>query len=315
MVSLVFIIVFIFCLAIAIAGILVSHQFITGFNADFHRNYFYYLATFYSFAFYGIWGQVLLRALLSAWSTNVEIVEAIAGFLPILGVPFLLISWIMLLKMAFSLFDQKIKSSWIIIHFIFLALLIVCVWFIFDFLDPESLLINEKIKYVEVGLLISMELIYVLLFMMIVIYYLRRRQNPMNKFILRFMILMLVGFALRACLLPFSFLNPWVMALVILLYFASNFPPLLYLRLNAELMFKPIHAENPSESKMKVIFEKYKISKREKEIITHICEGKTNGQIADDLFISLQTVKDHTHRIYSKIGIKSRMHLVQMVKA
>ena len=80
------------------------------------------------------------------------------------------------------------------------------------------------------------------------------------------------------------------------------------------MMFKPIHVENPSDNKMQLIFKKYKITKREKEIITHICEGKTNRQIADDLFISLQTVKDHTHRIYSKIGIKSRMHLVQMVK-
>ncbi|MCK5470499.1 MAG: response regulator transcription factor, partial [Cyclobacteriaceae bacterium] len=44
-----------------------------------------------------------------------------------------------------------------------------------------------------------------------------------------------------------------------------------------------------------------------------ICEGKTNQQIADELFISLQTVKDHTHRIYSKIGINSRMKLVQLV--
>jgi DNA-binding NarL/FixJ family response regulator len=55
------------------------------------------------------------------------------------------------------------------------------------------------------------------------------------------------------------------------------------------------------------------ISKREKEIVQQICEGKTNQQIADELFISLQTVKDHTHRIYSKIGINSRMKLVQLV--
>jgi DNA-binding NarL/FixJ family response regulator len=27
----------------------------------------------------------------------------------------------------------------------------------------------------------------------------------------------------------------------------------------------------------------------------------------------LQTVKDHTHRIYSKIGVNSRMQLVQMM--
>ena len=74
-----------------------------------------------------------------------------------------------------------------------------------------------------------------------------------------------------------------------------------------------MHAENPSEEKMALIFKKYRITKREKEIVEQICQGKTNQQIADELFISLQTVKDHTHRIYRKIGINSRMNLVQMV--
>ena len=44
-----------------------------------------------------------------------------------------------------------------------------------------------------------------------------------------------------------------------------------------------------------------------------ICLGKTNKQFAEELFISLQTVKDHTHRIYSKIGVNSRVQLVQLM--
>ncbi len=60
---------------------------------------------------------------------------------------------------------------------------------------------------------------------------------------------------------------------------------------------------------------KYQITKREREIVEQICQGKTNQQIADELFISLQTVKDHTHRIYTKIGINGRMKLVQLVNA
>jgi DNA-binding NarL/FixJ family response regulator len=46
-----------------------------------------------------------------------------------------------------------------------------------------------------------------------------------------------------------------------------------------------------------------------------MCLGKTNKQIADELFISLQTVKDHTHRIYSQLGVRSRMQLVQLMDA
>ena len=34
-------------------------------------------------------------------------------------------------------------------------------------------------------------------------------------------------------------------------------------------------------------FEKYHISKREKQIIEEVCKGKTNQQIADELFITL----------------------------
>jgi DNA-binding NarL/FixJ family response regulator len=59
--------------------------------------------------------------------------------------------------------------------------------------------------------------------------------------------------------------------------------------------------------------EKFDISKREKEVIHEICRGLSNQQIADKLFISLQTVKDHTHRIYGKTFCTSRAQLMRMV--
>ncbi|MCK5700049.1 MAG: response regulator transcription factor, partial [Cyclobacteriaceae bacterium] len=158
-----------------------------------------------------------------------------------------------------------------------------------------------------------MELVYFLMCALILIYNIKKLQKPISKYIYRFLLLMLAGLVLRGCILPVSFISPWVLAPAILLYFASNFLPLFYLRNTADLIFMPIYAEHKSEEKMELIFKKHQISKREKEIVQHICEGKTNQQIADELFISLQTVKDHTHRIYTKIGIKSRMQLVQMV--
>ena len=58
----------------------------------------------------------------------------------------------------------------------------------------------------------------------------------------------------------------------------------------------------------------YEISKREAEIIQEICSGKSNKAIADKLFITLQTVKDHNHRIYTKTGVKSRVQLANLVR-
>ena len=56
----------------------------------------------------------------------------------------------------------------------------------------------------------------------------------------------------------------------------------------------------------------YEISKREAEIVTEICNGLTNKAIADKLFITLQTVKDHNHRIFTKTGVKSRVQLTRI---
>jgi DNA-binding CsgD family transcriptional regulator len=57
---------------------------------------------------------------------------------------------------------------------------------------------------------------------------------------------------------------------------------------------------------------RYQISKRELEIIRLVCSGKSNQEIADVLFISLGTVKNHIYNIYLKLGVKNRTCLVKM---
>lgn len=58
--------------------------------------------------------------------------------------------------------------------------------------------------------------------------------------------------------------------------------------------------------------EGFGISKRELEVINLICQGMTNQEIADVLFISLKTVKDHNYRIFQKTGVRNRVELVQL---
>jgi LuxR family maltose regulon positive regulatory protein len=64
-----------------------------------------------------------------------------------------------------------------------------------------------------------------------------------------------------------------------------------------------------NEAKARSIFSKYDISKREQELIYLICKGKSNKEIGDALYISLQTVKHHIHSIYRKLKIKNRVQL------
>ena len=53
------------------------------------------------------------------------------------------------------------------------------------------------------------------------------------------------------------------------------------------------------------------LSDREKEILQEISRGLTNIEIADNLHISLNTVKWHTSNIYSKLDVKNRTEAVK----
>lgn len=48
------------------------------------------------------------------------------------------------------------------------------------------------------------------------------------------------------------------------------------------------------------------LTKREKEVLLLIGEGKTNSQIAEELFIGLKTVKTHVSNILGKLGVQDR---------
>ena len=48
------------------------------------------------------------------------------------------------------------------------------------------------------------------------------------------------------------------------------------------------------------------LSAREAEIMSLIAGGRTNGEIAAQLFLAEKTVKNHVNRIYAKLGVGSR---------
>ena len=52
---------------------------------------------------------------------------------------------------------------------------------------------------------------------------------------------------------------------------------------------------------------RYGITDREREIILKVIQGKSNADIAGELFISLATVKTHLHNIYRKIESRAAM--------
>jgi LuxR family maltose regulon positive regulatory protein len=56
------------------------------------------------------------------------------------------------------------------------------------------------------------------------------------------------------------------------------------------------------------------LSDREVEVLQLISEGLTNRQIAERLYLSLNTVKAHTRNIYGKLDVHSRVQAVSRAR-
>lgn len=79
------------------------------------------------------------------------------------------------------------------------------------------------------------------------------------------------------------------------------------------LQIKRLKKRLDKKLRLEMLCKKNNLSDREIEIVKLIIRGKSNNDIKDTLFISLQTVKKHIYNIFNKLGVKSRYQLITMI--
>lgn len=67
------------------------------------------------------------------------------------------------------------------------------------------------------------------------------------------------------------------------------------------------------QNKQTEFFEKFNITNREKEIILFLIKGYSYNQLAEELSISITTVKTHVHNIYRKAEVKNKIQLIHLI--
>ncbi len=87
--------------------------------------------------------------------------------------------------------------------------------------------------------------------------------------------------------------------------------PFLWVRLYFLKYVQTLSSKGNIQPHLDNICLEYGISGREKEIILLMIRGKTNKEIEDELFISINTVKNHVYNIFKKLKIKSRHQLIR----
>ncbi len=264
-----------------------------------------YLQTFYfTFGFYAIWGQVILAVFLAPFLEGDLLVKA-NNLLLLLGSPFAVLTWFMLVKLSGELVGKRtsILAGFLIVPGT-ITLAVVADWLLLKFSRADMFTL---IKFT----FITMNLVYSVLAAAMLL------SGKRNKLLLRrtdtgriatgILIAMLLQ---NALLLLYSENIYLALAFMIVFFLTGAFIPL-YLNYWADLSV--LRPEPEDRVSFDAFYARYEISPREKEIIREICNGLSNQQIADKLFITLQTVKDHTSRIYFKTNCSGRAHLIKLV--
>jgi len=288
---------FFFCLGLTAAGVLVF------FRKKGKRSFLsfrllqYFLIMMYMFGFYGVWSEILFRLFFHSEATDGTL-SVISDFLAIIGTPFLLMGLGVFVAWAISLLKKKR-------------------WFVLTGMGLVIGLTIAGLGYWKFGLQIHIEQVLGLLVLSALLFgicclvflpvqYLEKRT--------KYALLLLIFFsgAIHMPLIYNVLSNPLTEFVYIFFFFLIN---------TAIGVYFVYHAKFPEKQAVKEhtlsfdeFLQQYEITPRESEVIMEIYNGKTNREIADTLFVTLQTIKDHTHRIYQKTQVKNRGQLTSLLR-
>jgi DNA-binding CsgD family transcriptional regulator len=82
--------------------------------------------------------------------------------------------------------------------------------------------------------------------------------------------------------------------------------------LKSELALKSVNTALELED-LYSLRDKYELSKRETEVVLEVVNGLTNSQVAEKLFVSVNTVKFHLKNVFVKLNVNSRRGLCELV--
>ncbi len=280
------------------------------YRLDYLNSFFYYEMLHLVFGVYGILGSLAIREILLKYDLGSNQLEAIVMAFPFFGVPFIIAAWYLLIKTCNELVSRKTPQYISIIYFS-LTTLFFLVYGLIIRSDPGIVPADygNMTQVIRIAFYVTEMAVKLYLFIMLIINGLRMTVVHRRMFTAKFSLLMLLLGVVTAAGLHFASYSPIVGLYFLLVFFASD--------LLLILLMRNYLSANASEYRditdaVEDLFQKYGISRREKEIIRQICLGKTNQEIADELFISLQTVKDHTYNIFRKVNVRNRVQLSQV---
>ncbi len=305
-----YIVTFIISSGLAVIGIIISIQLYQVHQKSILQVLLYQQIFLISFFIYGIWGNMGLMEIIADLNVSEKLSTKLTIFIPVLGIPFLVFSWFMLVRFAFILNGFQVSKLAAIIYF---PSFIIVIFGFSLLIQKEIIVINNNADLFVIRTLVLLNLGIHIFFILPFLF--KKKYTPIvneTGFSKKIAFYYLGGVFIYSIALGFYNIFDFISACVsiILLFTGSIFIPVA-IKFNSKAVVKEIQTDIIGFADFCNLYE---ISKREAEIVLEICTGKTNKAISEKLFITLQTVKDHNHRIFTKTGVKSRVQLANLVR-
>ena len=299
-----------------IIAILICNQLVRKYSLPYLSSYFYYLIFLFVFGIYGIIGTRLIRIILLQHGLAHEATESISLFVTYLGIPFLFLSWYMFIRLSHEIVNRSIHAAFNLIFFGILAAGFLGFGFVLakrEGLGQNWFEIIRSILRIGFASLTLMVYVYSLVQLFLQSGKFLDRKDRSN---LRFFGLMYAIYTLGTVLLMHLSPRGLIFGYAFVFFtFSLHLIPLFFLSIYLDKNFIEPRAQQEFNRSLEAFTGRFEISRRESEIVELICRGKSNQDISDSLFISLQTVKDHIHRIYLKTGVKNRVQLTNLIRS
>jgi DNA-binding CsgD family transcriptional regulator len=278
-------------------------------------SYFYYLIFLFVFGIYGIIGSRLIRLFLQSHDLDEQAIASIVSFFFYLGIPFLILSWYMFIRLSREMVNKKVTTLFNLVFFLPLSMGFMGYGIL---LLKRDLLGENRLELIRSSMLFGFTIVSVLVYaysLTQLFLQSRRFLDNKDRQNIRLFGLFYLIYALGSItLINLSHLGPAYRLGFIIILFTIHLVPIFFLSLYLDKNFVAPAQKIDFDKSLADFIEEYQISRRESEIVQLICKGNSNQDISDSLFISLQTVKDHIHRIYLKTGVKNRVQLTNLIR-
>lgn len=314
--GLIAIIFYFISLGAAAGTIVLSQKLLKRYGYKFLNYYFLYIIFFYVYGFLNFTGRLMVAQIFKESTSTLHMASQVVG---VTASPVFIISLFFAVSWIRELVGKRIPMTIKGVYWAVQTILLTAFFYgLANLVRTKDFSTAGPIFQVVIGA----ELFFILLILLQLYWGTGTLPDKTRKRLARdlgyiylgcFSLMVIFGYIIR---IPF-YIYPDVLSyqvIVTFLFFFINIPSIVYLNIFLKKNHGKWGTHPPDPARLANLYTRHNVTVREQEIIELLMKGKTNEEIADELYLSTKTVKNYVSNIYRKTGVKNRVQLINLIR-